>query len=254
MILSSSTKINFMEIRKALIVTKLSHLKLQELAKLERRTQKVLKNALHTPLFQQLTRRQSFDFTEKSISEWNDHIARLEDNEKFRKSLEEHHIVQPAVSALKFLVFQIVSRLDETHRKVQADEVSQLINSLLTKDDKVELITGLSVLEICLVIAIKHHCDIYDNDPFNFEMIFTRFTKFSIKSSTMQNIDREIALKKFENLRHQELIAPLGAAGRLQKEYQMFKLALLPEQIDKGIHKYQNLPTEVEQWARSSII
>ena len=35
------------------------------------------------------------------------------------------------------------------------------------------LILGLSILELCLVIAMKHLTEIYDGEPFNFEMIYS---------------------------------------------------------------------------------
>lgn len=33
-------------------------------------------------------------------------------------------------------------------------------------------IIGLSVLEICLIIAMKHLNDIYEEEPFNFQMVY----------------------------------------------------------------------------------
>lgn len=33
-------------------------------------------------------------------------------------------------------------------------------------------LTGLSVLELCLVIAMKHLNDTYDGEPFNFQMVY----------------------------------------------------------------------------------
>jgi hypothetical protein len=46
----------------------------------------------------------------------------------------------------------------------------------------------------------------------------------------------------------------IGIEGRVQKEYQMHKLQIFPDQITKAIQKYQNLPTEVEHWSKSCII
>lgn len=66
-------------------------------------------------------------------------------------------------------------------------------------DGFVKRITDLSVLEICLLIAIKHHSEIYDHDPFNFEIIFTRLNKF-VKSAHMNPYDRSIVLASFEKL------------------------------------------------------
>ena len=34
------------------------------------------------------------------------------------------------------------------------------------------MLHGVSVLELCLVIAMKHVRQIYDDEPFNFEMVF----------------------------------------------------------------------------------
>lgn len=164
------------------------------------------------------------------------------------------YVLDESIASLKLLLFQIVAKLDENHPNITVEDVTKLAISLTEDDDKVKLIIGLSVLEVCLLIAIKHHCEIYDNNPFNFEIIFTRFSKFAIMSTTMQKIEREIVLKRFENLKHLEFIVPFGAVGKVQKEYQLHIMRLLPGQIDKAIRKYQNLPTEVEQWCKSSII
>ena len=42
------------------------------------------------------------------------------------------------------------------------------------------MLHGVSVLELCLVIAMKHVRQIYDDEPFNFEMVFrgTGFPSF----------------------------------------------------------------------------
>lgn len=206
------------------------------------------------PFLRRIFHPTDFQFPKKHLSEWNKHIEKLAQNEKVVKSLESFFNVHVTVAALKLLLLQLVASLDSSRSTIDAADVVKLADRLLYDDDKVKLMTGLSVLEVCLLVAIKHHSDIYDNDPFNFEMILTRFNKFAIKSSTMQNIDREMVLKRFENLKHQEFIVAIGVDGKVQKEYQMYKLLLLDDQIDKAIHKYQNLPTEIEQWAKSSII
>jgi origin recognition complex subunit 4 len=206
------------------------------------------------PFLRRICNPTAFNFPKKHVAEWNKHIDQLKNNEKVAKRLENFFDTHVTISSLKLLLFQLVAALNSKHTKIEADDVCKLVDHSMFDDDKVKLMTGLSVLEVCLLIAIKHHCDIYDNDPFNFEMILTRFNKFAIRSSTMQNIDREMALKRFENLKHQEFIVAIGVEGKVQKEYQMHKLLLFADQIDKAIQKYQNLPTEVEQWAKSSII
>jgi len=212
---------------------------------------KVLRD-VRLPFLRRIFVAQSYEFQKKHIGEWNLHVDEIARDEKVVKSLENLFDTHMTIASLKLFLFQIVSNLSAEHDRITASDVVKLAKHLMRDDDKVTLMMGLSVLEICLLIAIKHHCDIYDNDPFNFEMILTRFNKFACRSSTIQNIDREILLKSFENLKHQEIFVAMGVDGKVQKEYQMYKLQLYADQIDNVVKKYQNLPTEIAQWAKSS--
>lgn len=211
-------------------------------------------NKVKLPFLRNLFDPSSYKFSKKCISDWNKQILQLATNEKFADALEVYFESNSSIASLKQLLFQIITKLNDNHTKLEVSDFTKLIDSILFEDDVVKLMTGLSVLEICLLISIKHHCDIYDNDPFNFEIILTRFNKFVIKSTTMKNIERDMALKRFENLKYQEFIVSMGAEGKVQKEYQMYKLNIEPDMIDSAVQKYKNLPTEIEQWAKSSIL
>ena len=89
---------------------------------------------------------------------------------------------------------------------------------------RVKMIEGLSVMELCLVryfanvessmftmpvsyhfiifqmISMKHQVEIYDGNPFNFEMILRRYLKFS-QLHSMMVVDRQVVMKAFENLK-----------------------------------------------------
>lgn len=60
--------------------------------------------------------------------------------------------------------------------------------------------TGLSVLELCLMISISHHSEIYEKEPFNFEMIYARYCKFALRNSTLLVTKRQVVMKAFERL------------------------------------------------------
>lgn len=152
------------------------------------------------PFLRRIFNPSSYSFSKDYAKEWNASIHKLTTNEKLVKSLQFLYDFKATIASLKLLLFQVVSKLNENQRKIEASDVLQIIDQTLSQD-RVKLIAGLSVLEICLLISIKHHCDIYDNEPFNFEIIFARFCKFAIKSTSMQNIEREMALKRFENLK-----------------------------------------------------
>ncbi|CAG9799307.1 unnamed protein product [Chironomus riparius] len=192
-----------------------------------------------------------FSFSKKYINEWNKMIEQLTSKKKVLNVLEILYSTNASLGPLKRFLYEILST-DEA--KINENDISKTVEHLYFEDDKVKLINGLSVLEICLLISIKHHSEIYDNDPFNFEIILTRYNKFSFKSSTMQSIDREVVLKAFENLKYQEFIAAIGHESKMQKEYQMHKLLILPDHIERALQKYHNLPTEIDHWSKSCII
>lgn len=97
---------------------------------------------------------------------------------------------------MKKIIYQLVNGLNSPI--LSANQIQKLCADYCD-DDCVKRITDLSVLEICLLIAIKHHTEIYDHDPFNFEIIFTRLNKF-LKSARMNPYDRSIVLASFEKL------------------------------------------------------
>ena len=47
-----------------------------------------------------------------------------------------------------------------------------LCSTLLTLMLSWNLYSGISVLELCLIIAMKHLITIYDGEAFNFEMVY----------------------------------------------------------------------------------
>ena len=49
-----------------------------------------------------------------------------------------------------------------------------------------DMIRDLSVTEICLLIAIKHLEQIYDNEPFNFEMVYHEYVQSSNGGNTQR--------------------------------------------------------------------
>ncbi|XP_017149749.2 origin recognition complex subunit 4 isoform X2 [Drosophila miranda] len=149
----------------------------------------------------------------------------------------------------------LVAQLKPDAPYITVDQLT-VLSAQYEGDDKIDLLCGLSVLELCLIIAIKHHSEIYDRDPFNFEIVFARFSKFAKISTTMQSVERSIVLKAFEHLRMGELIMPLSnsGVGKVQKEFEMHKMALTYGQIQQAVQRYQALPTEVAQWAQSSLI
>jgi len=50
------------------------------------------------------------------------------------------------------------------------------------------------------MVSICHHSEIYDKEPFNFEMIYTRYYKFASCNSSLLVTKRQVVIKAFERI------------------------------------------------------
>ncbi|XP_055631232.1 origin recognition complex subunit 4 isoform X2 [Toxorhynchites rutilus septentrionalis] len=206
------------------------------------------------PLLRRVFNPNMYSFDSKYITQWNKHIDELASSPKVRTVMQNLYEYDVIEGTFKGWLFELVSQLSEDNTLITVESVQQL-GQQFECDEKINMLCGLSVLELCLLIAMKHHSEIYDRDPFNFEMILTRYNKFANSSSTMQGIERSVILKAFEHIKHLELIAPVsGVTSKVQKEYQLQRLLLTYGQINQGVMRSQNLPTEISQWAQSSLV
>ena len=91
------------------------------------------------------------------------------------------------------------SKLGGNKHFLTADDFQGQMNEI-EKDETVDKLLDLSVLEICLMIAVKHHCEIYEIDEMNFEMVYTRYVKFANSNSGINVVQRSVVMKAFEHL------------------------------------------------------
>lgn len=186
------------------------------------------------------------------ITNWNKNIDSMLTKDKVAAAIENFYNFDNLESTWKLICQEIVAKITEEVPMPTEGMITSVFNKH-ESDDKVGLLCDLSVMEICLIISMKHHCEIYDRDPFNFEMIFKRLQKFSNTTSTMQSTcSRTAMLKAFEYLRDVEIVASLNS--KAQKEFQMYRLLLSYGQIKEALTRYQGMPTEIVQWAKSSLV
>ncbi|XP_050076228.1 origin recognition complex subunit 4 [Anopheles maculipalpis] len=196
-----------------------------------------------------------FSFTSKWVTQWNRHIDKLLESKEVQTVLQTMYDYDVLEGPFRIWLFELIGWLDEEHPYLTVEAIRKL-GEEYESDDKVKLLMGLSVLEICLIIAMKHHSEIYDREPFNYEMIWTRFSKWANSSSSMKGIERPVVLKAFEHLKQLEFIAPVtgGSLTKVQKEYQIHRLLLTYGQIRQAVQRMPLLPTEVSQWEQSSLV
>ena len=108
---------------------------------------------------------------------------------------------------------------------------------------------GLTLIEVCILIAIKHIQVIYDGQPFNFEMVFHEFDKYVSTKNSMLKQERPVVMKAWETLIELEIITPVDKGTKIQKEFKLHNLQVFPETILKAI---DGVPQNVREWATSS--
>nr|XP_033803217.1 origin recognition complex subunit 4 isoform X2 [Geotrypetes seraphini]XP_033803218.1 origin recognition complex subunit 4 isoform X2 [Geotrypetes seraphini]XP_033803219.1 origin recognition complex subunit 4 isoform X2 [Geotrypetes seraphini] len=185
---------------------------------------------------------------------WNNNIQAVLKSRIVEDELEKHFSYSKDVRSLQMLLMLILSRITVSHPHINSADVVEACR-LQSMDSKVSILLGLSVLEVCLIIAMKHLHDVYDGEPFNFQMVHNEFQKFiQRKAHALYNFEKPIIMKAFEHLQQLELIKPVeGVSVRSQKEYQLMKLLLDGGQIMDVLQKYPNCPTDIRQWATSSM-
>uniref|UniRef100_A0A673MBE3 Origin recognition complex subunit 4 n=1 Tax=Sinocyclocheilus rhinocerous TaxID=307959 RepID=A0A673MBE3_9TELE len=148
--------------------------------------------------------------------------------------------------------FLAVSRVSVSHSTLREADLIEACR-LISADSKANVLHGLSILELCLIIAMKHLNDTYDGEPFNFQMVHNEFKKFiQRKSHSIHKFEKPVVMKAFEHLLQLELVRPVDSGVcKVQREYQLMRLMLEHGQVMEALQKYPQCPTDVKQWALS---
>ncbi|XP_074766206.1 origin recognition complex subunit 4 [Athene noctua] len=195
------------------------------------------------------------EFPDESFAQrWNDNVQRLPEDKTVQDMLQNlfHHTKD--LRSLHLLLMLAVSNVTVHHPLITALDLQEA-NRQHRTDSRANIVHGLSVLEICLIIAMKHLNDVYEGEPFNFQMVYNEFQKFiQRKAHSMYNFEKPVVMKAFEHLIQLELVKPIERPSvRAQREYLLMNLLLDNNQIMDALQAYPNCPTDVKQWAASSL-
>ncbi|KAL9966080.1 hypothetical protein ACROYT_G024094 [Oculina patagonica] len=186
---------------------------------------------------------------------WSSHITDLlEDKEALAVLKSQFSITKDVRSLHRLLAFPVCS-LSQDHLFIEPKDLVDA-QTKLGVDCKAAMLCGISVLELCLIIAMKHLITIYDGEPFNFEMVYKEYQKFAQKKGfTVQSFEKPVVLKAFEHLTALEFVKSIDSiAKNTPKEYRLVTLLVDPMQINDALQRYPDCPTEVKQWAMSAIV
>ncbi|XP_043599414.1 origin recognition complex subunit 4 [Bombus pyrosoma] len=182
-------------------------------------------------------------------SVWNEYIKSLVSNTTMVNLLKRLYQIDVSERSFRNFLAIAVSTLSEKHQRLDVNDFVEA-SKMFSQDDKVLMLEGLSVLEMCLIISMKHETEIYDGEPFNFEAIYNRYIKFANQNSSIQTVQRPVIMKAFEHIKNLEFLLPVsGMNSKVEKEYQYYKFVLTSQQVIEAVKNYSGLPTEVSQWA-----
>ncbi|XP_036602490.1 origin recognition complex subunit 4 isoform X1 [Trichosurus vulpecula] len=195
------------------------------------------------------------EFPDKHFTEkWNETVQCLSEDKNVKEVLLKHFHASKDLRSLHMLLMLALSHITSSRPFIIPTDLVEA-NHLCSMDSKANIVHGLSVLEICLLIAMKHLNDIYQDEPFNFQMVYNEFQKFiQRKAHSVYNFEKPVVMKAFEHLQQLELVKVMERTSvNTQREYQLVKLLLDNNQIMDALQKYPNCPTDVRQWAASSL-
>ncbi|KAG8004677.1 Origin recognition complex subunit 4, partial [Nibea albiflora] len=213
------------------------------------------------------------DFPDDKFAEdWKASIKSLCEDKSVEDVLRRHFNSSKDFRSMHMLLMLCLSRVSVSKPAIRPADLLEASRLCFT-DSKANMLHGLSILELCLIIAMKHLNDVYEGEPFNLQMVHNgtttgdferssatlewlkhQFKKFlQRKSNSMYNFDQPVIMKAFEHLQQLELIRPVdSSSAKTQREYQLMRLMLDHSQIMEALQKYPQCPTDVKQWAMSA--
>lgn len=196
------------------------------------------------------------------VKRWNILAEEIASDPSVLRALQFQFDICKEISPLYTILAIALAKLDPN---VKSSEISgKIVDAINTVhcDFKANVLHGLSVLELCLIIAMHHLTNIY-TEPFNFQMVYNEYVKFAKRRShILQNYSKQVVMKAYEHLIELELIKPMdsnatgihaGVGSKLQKEYRPMSLLIEQSQLHEAINKYNGCPTDLKQWAMSSL-
>ncbi|KAF3857409.1 hypothetical protein F7725_009268 [Dissostichus mawsoni] len=194
------------------------------------------------------------DFPDETFAQdWNASVKTLCEDKSVEDALERHYNSSKNFRSNHMLLMLCLSRVSVAKPVIKPADLLEASRMCLI-DAQANMLHGLSILELCLIIAMKHLNDVYEGEPFNLQMVHNEFKKFlQRKSNSMYNFEQPVIMKAFEHLQQLEMIRPVDSSSvKTQREYQLMRLMLDNTQVMEALQKYPQCPTDVKQWAMSA--
>lgn len=183
---------------------------------------------------------------------WQQEVQKVIDNPKVIEVLKRQFGVDKNEQTFRNTMLMVISEIDlERNQFLSADLIIRIFNDTF-RDFTVFALRGLSVLELCLVIAMNHQTNQYDDEPFNFGMVYRRYQKFTNECSVLVQSSRAVLLKAFQKLINLELISPVNIHSKeVLKDFNLYRFNVTNEQVQEAVKNFPDLMPAIREWATS---
>ncbi|KAL7636927.1 UNVERIFIED_CONTAM: hypothetical protein RMT77_012685 [Armadillidium vulgare] len=183
---------------------------------------------------------------------WNKKVDELFKDSEVNQVLKQVFSYNKEIRNLKSFLQHLVQNLCDESPFLSVEHFHTAVKSF-SEDFKRRILDSVSILQLCLLITMKHLNTVYDGEPFNFEMVFRKYKKFGEKFSSMCSYERSVVFKAYDELENLELIRAVDCCrSAIQREYRLMHLLLLPSHIDETINNRPNIPTFLPYWNSSN--
>ncbi|CAJ1087710.1 origin recognition complex subunit 4 [Xyrichtys novacula] len=111
------------------------------------------------------------DFPDENFAQnWNSSIKAVCEDKSVRDVLQRHFNSSKDHRTMNMLLMLCLSRVSVSKPTIKPADVLEA-SRMCFSDAKANMLHGLSILELCLIIAMKHLNDIYEGEPFNLQMV-----------------------------------------------------------------------------------
>lgn len=113
------------------------------------------------------------------------------------KLLSRQFEIDKSLSSLKQLLVLPKAKLEQTNELNAVKDALFVALNAINLDCKLALMTGISILELTLVVVILELTEVYADEPlFNFDLIYNAYLKFLVKKNSSQpKHERQVVLK-----------------------------------------------------------
>lgn len=192
----------------------------------------------------------------EGTSDWDKQVKKFLDSQDMRKFFNDLVKVNKSIKSLKKLLYLVILDMVKNEQmQLKLEHFQQARDKsyeMLAHNALTSQLKDLSITEICILIAIKHILQIYDNEPFNFEMVYHEFVKFKRRKLPTLTDERSVIMKCWENLQELELVSPKGGGKGVQEQFSLNCGQVPGPVLNQAVEKMTNCPTEVVQWLHSS--